>query len=154
MSEFLSERRRMTFVAVEQRRAEMQDLLHEIAGPIGLVKGRIRAAAKALGWSYSRTKDLWYADPRARVDLPEILQARATAGAATRSPVEADLARLRSLEDEVAELRDLLADTLRRVEGKAVDHGEHHGARPGQGAGHRAQASSLLDRPVVGGSAR
>ena len=27
------------------------------------VKDRIRVAARKLGWSFSRTKDVWYADP-------------------------------------------------------------------------------------------
>lgn len=128
MSEFSLERRPMNAAALDQRRTEMRDLLQQIAGPAGLVKARIRSAAKALGWSYSRTKDLWYADPRTRVDSPEILQARATASAFTSTPVEADLERLRSLEGEVAELRLLLAATLRRMEGAPADQGEHRGA--------------------------
>ena len=130
MSEFSSEYRPMNAAALDQRRLEMRDLLQQIAGPAGLVKGRIRTAAKTLGWSYSRTKDLWYADPRTRVDPPEILQARATASAFTSTPVEADLERLRSLEDEVAELRGLLAATLRRMEGAPPNPSEHR--RTGQ----------------------
>lgn len=153
MSEFSSERR-MTSAALDQRRDEMRDLLQEIAGPVGLVKARIRAAARSLGWSYSRTKDLWYGDPRTRVDLPEILQARTTAGTATRSPVEADLERLRALKDEVAELRFLMATTLSRMAGASIDQREHLGARPGKDAGHRSEAARVLNRSVAGGSAR
>jgi hypothetical protein len=154
MSEFSSERRLMNAAAFDQRRIEMRDLLHEIAGPAGLVKARIRTAAKALGWSYTRTKDLWYADPRTRVDRPEILQAREAVRAATRTPLETDLERLRSLEDEVAELRHLLAATLQRMEGAAPDQAQHLHVGPGQGAGRHLAAEGLRDRPVAGGATR
>lgn len=151
MSEYLSEGRRMTGAVLDQRRLEMRTLLQDIAGPVGLVKARIRRAAKALDWSYSRTKDLWYADPRTRVDPPEILQARATIQAFTRTPVEADLERLRSLEDEVAELRLLMAATLQRMEGAAADPAQHHGPRPGQGEGLGAKGQGLRDRTLAEG---
>jgi len=40
-------------------------LQSRIAPPsIGSVKARIRHASRKLGWSHSRTKDTWYADPR------------------------------------------------------------------------------------------
>lgn len=151
MSEFLSEGRRMTGALLDQRRLEMRDLLQEIAGPVGLVKARIRRAAKALNWSYSRTKDLWYADPRTRVDPPEILQARATVQAFTRTPVEADLERLRSLEDEVAELRRLMAATLQRMESSPAHSAQHNGARSSQSESLGAEGARLRDRALAQG---
>src|SRR5690606_13463844 len=40
-------------------------LRERVAPPsIGSVKARLRYASRALGWSDSRTKDAWYADPR------------------------------------------------------------------------------------------
>jgi hypothetical protein len=36
------------------------------------VKERIRLAARRLGWSFSRTKDVWYADPRVSIDADEL----------------------------------------------------------------------------------
>ena len=149
MSEFLSERRQMTAACLDQRRDEMRDLLQQIAGPAGLVKARIRRAAKMLGWSFSRTKDLWYCDPRTRVDHPEILQARATAASANIVPLEVDLERLRFLEDEVAELRHLLASTLRRMEGQTHDSAQHIGARSSDGSGQRAQIESVRNRALA-----
>ncbi|SEH31626.1 hypothetical protein SAMN02799636_01107 [Methylobacterium sp. 275MFSha3.1] len=141
----------MSAVALDPH-AEMSGLLREIAGPAGLVKARIRAAARALGWSYSRTKDLWYADPRTRVDPPELLQARATVSAFASTPVEMDLERLRSLESEVAELRAFMAATLRRMEGASADPAQHHGAGSGPSPGGRAEGASLRDRAVAEGA--
>ncbi|MCC0809068.1 hypothetical protein FPV16_23185 [Methylobacterium sp. W2] len=149
MSEFLSERRQMTAGCLDQRRDEMRDLLQQIAGPAGLVKARIRRAAKMLGWSFSRTKDLWYCDPRTRVDRPEILQARATAASATIVPLEVDLERLRSLEDEVAELRHLLASTLRRMEGQASDPAQHLSVGSGEGSSQRAPVQGVRNRALA-----
>lgn len=142
----------MTGAALDQRRLEMRDLLQEIAGPVGLVKARIRKAAKALDWSYSRTKDLWYADPRTRVDPPEILQARAVARGSKQHPVEADLERLRALEDEVAELRDLLAATLRRMESASAHTAQHLDARPSEGHGRRPEEAGFRDRALACGA--
>lgn len=36
------------------------------------VKDRIRLAARRLGWSFSRTKDVWYADPRVSISAEEL----------------------------------------------------------------------------------
>lgn len=38
----------------------------------GSVKARITAAARKLGWSISRTKDVWYADPRVSISADEL----------------------------------------------------------------------------------
>ena len=47
------------------------------AGSIG---ARIRMAARDLGWSYSRTKDLWYADPRVSVSGAELREIEIATG--------------------------------------------------------------------------
>ncbi|TFE97755.1 hypothetical protein B5M44_14215 [Shinella sumterensis] len=48
-------------------------LRHRIAPPShGSVKARITAAARKLGWSVSRTKDVWYADPRVSISADEL----------------------------------------------------------------------------------
>lgn len=36
------------------------------------VSDRIRLAARYLGWSYTRTKDVWYADPRVSISGTEL----------------------------------------------------------------------------------
>ena len=47
-------------------------LRNRIAPPaIGSVKARIRHAARRLGWTASRTKDAWYADPRISIGADE-----------------------------------------------------------------------------------
>lgn len=38
----------------------------------GSVKARITSAARKLGWSISRTKDVWYADPRVSISAEEL----------------------------------------------------------------------------------
>lgn len=47
-------------------------LRDRIAPPNGSVKARITAAARKLGWSISRTKDVWYADPRVSISADEL----------------------------------------------------------------------------------
>jgi len=48
-------------------------LQSRIAPPsIGSVKARIRHASRKLGWSHSRTKDAWYADPRIALRAEEL----------------------------------------------------------------------------------
>lgn len=48
-------------------------LQSRIAPPsIGSVKARIRHASRKLGWSHSRTKDTWYADPRIAMRAEEL----------------------------------------------------------------------------------
>lgn len=44
------------------------------------VKDRIRVAARRLGWSFSRTKDVWYADPRVSIDADELRAIEELAG--------------------------------------------------------------------------
>lgn len=59
-------------------RCEIQSLLH-VAGGHGSVKERIGRAARRVGLGWSRTKDLWYADPRAAVRADELEKARRAA---------------------------------------------------------------------------
>jgi hypothetical protein len=48
-------------------------LRSHVAPPAGgSVKTRIRSAARSLGWSFSRTKDAWYADPRISISADEM----------------------------------------------------------------------------------
>lgn len=58
--------------------AEMQSLVHATAdftSPSGNWKDRVQAAARALGFGWSRTKDLYYQDAR-RIDAEEMDRAR------------------------------------------------------------------------------
>lgn len=76
MSEHQSEKSEMSTVEFCQRA-----MRQEIAPPsIGSVKARIRAAARDLGWSYTRTKDAWYADPRISIKPEELFRVEAVSG--------------------------------------------------------------------------
>ncbi|KQS79062.1 hypothetical protein ASG25_10780 [Rhizobium sp. Leaf384] len=46
----------------------------------GSVKIRIDQAARKLGWSASRTRDVWYADPRVSISAEELREIEARAG--------------------------------------------------------------------------
>jgi hypothetical protein len=53
----------------------------EIAPPsLGSVQERIRHAAQVLRWSYTRTKDAWYADPRISISPDELFRVEAVSG--------------------------------------------------------------------------
>ncbi|WP_246272620.1 hypothetical protein [Phyllobacterium pellucidum] len=61
----------------------VQCALHERISPVGSgrsVKDRIRAASRLLGWSFNRTKDAWYADPRISISADEIKEIEEIAG--------------------------------------------------------------------------
>ncbi|MBX5143341.1 hypothetical protein HJB79_32095 [Rhizobium lentis] len=76
MSEKASEKSEMSTVEFCQRA-----LRAEIAPPsIGSVQARIRSAARDLGWSYTRTKDAWYADPRISIKPEELFRIEAVSG--------------------------------------------------------------------------
>lgn len=49
-------------------------------GSCASVEGRIRLASRRLGWSFSRTKDVWYADERVVIDPDEMLKIEEKAG--------------------------------------------------------------------------
>lgn len=66
MSEKLSEKSEMSDVALAS------SLVRDVAPLRGeTVRGRIVLAARKLGWSYSRTRDVWYAQAR-RIDAGEM----------------------------------------------------------------------------------
>ncbi|MCS0459507.1 hypothetical protein [Rhizobium favelukesii] len=76
MSEKASEKSEMSTVEFCQRA-----LKEEIAPPIiGSMQARIRWAARVLGWSYTRTKDAWYADPRISIKPEELFRIEAVSG--------------------------------------------------------------------------
>lgn len=50
------------------------------AGSAGSVKERIRLASRRLGWTFSRTKDVWYADPRVSLGADELRAIEETSG--------------------------------------------------------------------------
>ncbi|MDK1386344.1 hypothetical protein QN224_13090 [Sinorhizobium sp. 8-89] len=61
----------------------VQKCLREIISPPGRaanVESRIRLAAHDLGWSFTRTKDAWYADPRVSIDSEEMRVVEEKAG--------------------------------------------------------------------------
>lgn len=47
---------------------------------IGNVEQRIRHAARKLGWSFTRTKDVWYADPRISIKPEQLFRVEAVSG--------------------------------------------------------------------------
>jgi hypothetical protein len=72
MGEFRSEDSKLSSLA------EMQSLVHQTAdftAGSGNWKDRVQAAARALGFGWSRTKDLYYQDAR-RIDAEEMDRAR------------------------------------------------------------------------------
>jgi len=76
MSEFESEKSEMSTVEF------CQDALRDRIAPrhVGSVQRRIEVAARKLGWSYSRTKDTWYADPRISIKPEELFRIEAVSG--------------------------------------------------------------------------
>lgn len=68
------------------------------------IQDRIRVAARKLGWSYSRAKDVWYADPRVSIDGEELLRVEETSG------VTYGRAELRSINDIIRRAEALLAN--------------------------------------------
>jgi hypothetical protein len=96
-------------------RKEMQIMLR-LAGGKGSVRERIRRASRLTGLPWSRTKDIWYADPRVLVRIEELQKARTAALEALRHEHRRAaelLSRLESLQDE--EFHSAQVDALRRV---------------------------------------
>lgn len=60
----------------------VQSALRERVAPpsIGSTKARLRHAQRRLGWSVSRTKDAWYADPRISISADELRAIEETTG--------------------------------------------------------------------------
>lgn len=76
MSEFRTEKSEMSVVEFTSSALQRQ-----VAPPsVGSVKARIAYAARKLGWSFSRTKDAWYADPRISISAIELRAIEETAG--------------------------------------------------------------------------
>ena len=76
MSEKRSEKSEMSSVEFAQC------ALRERVSPpsVGSVKARLRHAARSLGWSQNRVKDIWYADPRISISADEIRKIEETTG--------------------------------------------------------------------------
>lgn len=56
-------------------------LQERIAPPSnGSVKERIAKAARRMGWSYNRTRDVWYADPRVSIKAEQLVQIETLSG--------------------------------------------------------------------------
>lgn len=62
--------------------AFVQSALRDHVAPpsVGLVTERIRHAARRLRWSYSRTRDAWYADPRISISADELREVEQETG--------------------------------------------------------------------------
>jgi hypothetical protein len=82
-----------------------QNTLKNDIAPLGSaenVKARIRLAARRLGWSFTRTKDVWYADPRVSIAGEELRAIEQVSGV-TYGRSEA-----RSVDDLIARAEALL----------------------------------------------
>lgn len=76
MSDYRSEKSNMSTVEFCQNALRKQ-----IAPPqFGNVSMRIRKASRELGWSYTRTRDTWYADPRISIKPTELFRVEAVSG--------------------------------------------------------------------------
>lgn len=102
MSEMSSEKSEMS--SVEFVSGALQ---RRVAPPsYGQVKARIRHAARALGWSYSRTKDAWYADPRISLSADEVRDIEKATGLRYAREEIKDIDRLISRADALLEGSD------------------------------------------------
>lgn len=76
MTEKSSEKTEMSSTAFVQ-----MALRDRIAPPrVGSVKKRISHCARQLGWTYSRTKDAWYGDPRISIKADEMRDVERVSG--------------------------------------------------------------------------
>lgn len=99
MSEIALEKSEMSSVAFAS-----QALQRHIAPRVNgrNVKDRIRRASACLGWSFSRTRDVWYGDPRVSISVDEMRDIEEAAG------VKYGRAEVRSLEELIAKADALL----------------------------------------------
>jgi len=85
-SEKLSEKSEFQLERIKVSSVESfcQEALREKIAPraIGSVKERINFAARKLGWTPSRVKDTWYADPRISISGEELMMVEQTSGVA------------------------------------------------------------------------
>lgn len=78
-------------------------LQERIAPPsLGTVKQRITRAARLTGWSFNRTRDVWYADPRVSIKAEELVRVEAISG------LEYARREMRNYEDIIARAEALL----------------------------------------------
>lgn len=104
--------------------AEMQALVHEaadLAAPTGNWKDRVQAAARALGFSWARTKAFYYQDAR-QVNAEEMDRARARIRELKRAAERTRAA------DHIAWLRSTLErhrETGEGMDGQTLDALEH-----------------------------
>lgn len=98
MSKITSEQSEMSSVEF------VQSALRERVAPpsAGPVKARIRLAARRLGWTASRTRDAWYADPRIAIRADELRAIEETTG------LHYGREELRSIEDLISQADALL----------------------------------------------
>jgi hypothetical protein len=84
-------------------------LRERVAPPsLGSVKARLRYASRALGWTSSRTKDAWYADPRISISADELRTVEDKTG-------------LRYGREELRTAQDLIARADALLEGQDAD---------------------------------
>ena len=127
MSENPSEKSEMSSVDFAQHA-----LRDYIAPPgIGPVKARIRHAARRLGWSHNRTRDVWYADPRISIHCDEMRAIEEVAG-------------LRYGRQELKEIDALIARSTALLHGQDEDFTGAFVAA--MGAFYRALAGSRTSR--------
>lgn len=88
----------------------VQHALRERVAPpsFGSIKARIRYASRTLGWSASRTKDAWYADPRISINADELREIERKTG-------------LRYAQEELRTNEDLIAHASALLVGHEAD---------------------------------
>lgn len=103
----------------------VQDALRKRVSPPGSganVQDRIRRAARLLGWSYSRTRDAWYADPRISIKADEVRKIEETTGVRYGRQEAEELAHLIGRADAILaepspRLDSAMVDALRAIVG-------------------------------------
>lgn len=61
----------------------LREDLRDVIAPPGAgvnIQDRVRVAARKLGWSFTRTKDVWYADPRVSIDGDDLVKIEEVSG--------------------------------------------------------------------------
>ena len=90
--------------------AFVQHAMHDCISPpsVGSVKARIRHCSRALQWTYSRTKDAWYADPRISISADELRAVENKSG-------------LRYAQEELRTTDELIARATALLDGPEAD---------------------------------
>lgn len=87
---------------------QASEILQQRIAPVGLcqsVAERIRHASRKLGWSYSRTKEIWYRNARA-IQYEEMLKAKEVAGLADGKQELTEVEALIAKSDQLLDRRD------------------------------------------------